>query len=240
MKLFTIADLHLAVGVNKPMDIFGGQWENYMQRIRDNWMETVSKEDVVLMPGDFCWAMYLEQAIPDFQFLENLPGTKILLKGNHDYWWTTMSKLEQFMINHGFGSIKFLHNNHIRVGNYAICGTRGWNCPQDNDFDEEDLKIYKRELQRLRLSLESANAIANEYMIVALHYPPFGQKKIASGFVDILEEYGVTTCVYGHLHGAGSQNAVQGTINGVEYRLVASDFINFRPVFLTNFSSISI
>lgn len=235
MKIYAISDLHLSVGVDKPMDIFGDTWANYMGKICDNWKNTIKNEDVVVIPGDICWAMYLEEALPDFKMLEDLPGKKIILKGNHDYWWITVNKLNQFILKYQFKTLQFLYNTSYICGNTVICGTRGWICPGDGYFTAEDRKVYNRELQRLRLSLDSIADKEEKEIIVALHYPPFGQKKQGSEFISILKEYNVKTCVYGHLHSTGTQAAITGDIDGTKYFLVSADYINFQPIFLTDY-----
>ena len=170
MSVFAISDLHLALGIDKPMDIFGARWANYMERLESNWNNTVGENDYVLVPGDISWATYLEQAYRDFLFLDRLPGKKIISKGNHDYWWTTKSKLDKFVAENGFSSISFLHNNSYTVEKAAICGTRGWNMPGEAGFSDEDEKIYLRELQRLELSLKSATVPEGGKLIAATHF----------------------------------------------------------------------
>ena len=225
MAIYAISDLHLALGINKPMDMFGGNWINYMSRIKESWEETVADCDYVIIPGDISWATYLEQSYEDFKFLDALPGEKVILKGNHDYWWTTLKKLDAFMQKNNFASIKFLHNNCHKIENIVLCGTRGWKCPGDEDFGEEDKKIYSRELQRMKLSLECAaritGNISTESIVAVMHYIPFNARKEPSDFVEIMERYNVKMCLYGHLNGEGTGNAVEGSIRVIEYRLVS-------------------
>lgn len=228
MSIYAISDLHLALSIDKPMDVFGNGWKNYMSRLKENWTATVQPEDAVIIPGDISWATYLEQAYEDFKFIEELPGKKIISKGNHDYWWTTLSKLERFLSGNGFSTISFMHNNSFKLENWILCGTRGWKCPGDDGFSGEDRKIYKRELQRLELSLKSAEAQGSD-IIAALHYPPFNSKKEPSEFVELLDKYGVKTCVYGHLHGEGFKNAFEGEYLGVNFRFVSADYLQFVP-----------
>ena len=230
MSLFAISDLHLAISVPKPMDIFGGRWTNYMERLKASWEETVSEEDHVIVPGDISWATYLEEAEADFRFIEELPGKKIISKGNHDYWWTTRSKLERFLERCGFKTIRFMHNNSFRLPGAVLCGTRGWDSPGDDGFTQEDRKMYERELQRLELSLRSAEVLEGETLIAALHYPPFNSKKEPGGFVEILKNHGVKKCIYGHLHGDSNKTAFEGLMEGIEFRLVASDYLQFKPL----------
>jgi len=230
MAIFAISDLHLALSIDKPMDVFGARWANYMDRLKENWCSVVGRNDTVLVPGDVSWATYLEQAHADFTFIDQLPGTKIISKGNHDYWWTTKSKLEKFLSENNYTSIRFMHNNSFQVENVTLCGTRGWNMPGEVDFSEEDEKIYKRELQRLELSLKSASVSESGCIVAALHFPPFNSKGIFSGFLDIMQMYGVQLCIFGHLHGEARKHAVEGKIDGVEFRLVAADHLSFMPV----------
>lgn len=228
MALFAIADLHLPLGIDKPMDIFGKAWSNYVVRLEENWQSVVGKDDVVVIPGDFSWATYIEQSEKDFEFLNRLNGIKILLKGNHDYWWTTMSKLNRFAEK--YDNISFLQNNAFMYGSAAICGTRGWNFPGGGVFSAEDDKIYARELQRLELSLNYAKKHSPEQIIVFTHYPPIGRNVYDTEFARILQKWNVKLCVYGHLHAASHQNAVEGVVGGVEYRLVSGDYVQFMPV----------
>ena len=230
MALFAISDLHLALSADKPMDIFGPRWANYMERLAVNWRETVTGDDTVIIPGDISWATYLSEAHEDFRLIESLPGRKIISKGNHDYWWTTMSKLEGFLSENGFTTISFMHNNSFRVENRVICGARGWKTPGDDGFSTEDRKIYNRELQRLELSLKSSGAQPGDRLIVAMHFPVFNSKGVFSEFLEIMQRYGVELCIYGHLHGNAHMNAVEGTRQGVEFRLVSADFLEFRPL----------
>ncbi len=237
MAIYAISDLHLALSIDKPMDVFGGRWENYMDRLQENWCAVVGDDDYVLVPGDISWATYLEQAFEDFRFIDALPGKKIISKGNHDYWWTTKSKLEQYIGQNGFSTITFMHNNSYIIDAVSICGTRGWNVPGEDDFSAEDVKIYQRELQRLELSLKSINPTGKSIdpsekglIIAALHYPPFTSKGVFSDAIDILQKYNVSICIYGHLHGEAGRNAVVGLRNGIEFRLVSADYLGFKPI----------
>ncbi len=231
MALYTISDLHLAFGVEKPMDIFGPEWNNYMQKIKVNWCDNVKKDDYVIIAGDISWATYLEQAHKDFEFINSLPGTKIIIKGNHDYWWETSSKLKFFINQNNFHTINFLQNNSFLYNGTAICGTRGWICPNQDEFTVKDEKIYNRELVRLDLSIQSAIKLGYEDIIVALHYPPVNKKKdMSSGFVKILKEYNVNRCIYGHLHSEGRENALEGLHEGILFNLTSCDHINFTPI----------
>lgn len=231
MKVYAISDLHLALSISKPMDIFGDRWTDYMNKIQTHWREIIREEDTVILPGDISWATYMEEALEDFMYIDRLPGKKIISKGNHDYWWSTQSKLQKFLLEHNFTSIQFMHNNSFDLGSFVVCGTRGWDCPADDNFSAEDRKIYLRELQRLEISLQTALQYDKD-ILVALHYPPFSSRKQVSGFVDILHKYGVKKCIYGHLHGEGFRNAVEGIRDGIEYHLVSADYLNFRPFLL--------
>lgn len=230
MAIYAISDLHLAISIDKPMDIFGDRWINYMQKLKDNWEQLINENDKVIITGDISWATYLAQAVEDFRFIEALPGEKIISKGNHDYWWSTASKLDQFKKENSLSTIRFMHNNSFKLENIILCGTRGWKCPGEDDFCAEDQKVYDRELQRLELSLKSAERNAECRIIVGMHYPPFNSRKEPSKFVDIMKKYGVDTCIYGHLHGFGFKGAVEGIVEGIEFKLVSADYLNFKPI----------
>ncbi|MCL2055075.1 MAG: metallophosphoesterase [Oscillospiraceae bacterium] len=223
--LFVIADLHLSLSVNKPMDIFGG-WDDYMERLKKSWKEKVSSEDTVVIPGDISWAMNFEQARADFELLNQLPGLKIILKGNHDYWWSTVSKINKFLAENGFNSIKILHNNHYAYGEYGICGTRGW----INETEEPaDAKVLAREVGRLEASVSSA-VKKGLTPIVFLHYPPAYGGEYNRGIMEVLHRYHVKQCFYGHLHGANShKKALRGEHDGINFELIASDYVQFIP-----------
>jgi len=233
MAIFAIADLHMSLGADKPMDIFGAQWLNHERRLEGAWLSSVHENDTVLIPGDISWGMTLEQALPDLRFLDQLPGRKILSKGNHDYWWGTMSKVETLVKEYGLSTISFLKNNAILVEGKAICGTRGWISPFDPEFRTEDQTIYKRELARLERSLLAGRVLLGETqgdIIVVLHYPPIMASTPPSAFCALLEKYSVKMCVYGHLHGRGHVKAFEGEKNGVFYYLVSGDYISFKPL----------
>ena len=180
MALYTISDLHLPIGVDKPMDIFGSKWTNYVQRLQKNWQSIVNPEDTVVLPGDFSWATYIEEAIPDFRYIDELPGKKIILKGNHDYWWETLSKLNRYTKEREYDDIFFLQNNYFEYNNIAICGTRGWNLPGSPHFGEDDKKIYAREVARLELSLSAAPEESEK--IVFTHFPPISPGNTGNEF----------------------------------------------------------
>ncbi len=230
MALYAISDLHLPIGVDKPMDIFGSNWENYVLRLEKNWKNIVTDDDTVVINGDISWAMYLEESIPDFAFIERLPGKKVISKGNHDYWWTTMSKLSKFLEENEFKSIEFMQNNAIMYNDIAICGTRGWSYLGNGDASEDDKKIYERELGRLELSINDAKKHNPEKIIVFFHYPPINTDLAETGFTKILKDNNVDLCLYGHLHNAKRQNIVEGEHSGVKYMLVSCDYRDFMPV----------
>ena len=202
------------------MDVFGGNWENYVDKLLEGF-SVVEPEDTVVLCGDLSWGMSLEQAEADFAFLDQLPGRKLLMKGNHDYWWTTAAKMNRFFEEKGFHSFSLLHNNCHFYGDVALCGTRGW-------FFEEhgDPKVFNRELIRLETSLKAAG---EKEKLCFLHYPPRYQGYICQEIVDLLEKYQVTACYYGHLHGGSHRLAMEGMFNSVEYHLVAADYLDFRP-----------
>ncbi len=225
MSIFALGDLHLSFAADKPMDIYGGQWVGHVERIRENWLARVSEDDLVLLPGDISWAMKQAEAEADLRWIASLPGQKLLLKGNHDLWWTAVGRLNALD-----PSLHFLQNDHYSYGDYGICGCRGWICPDDSEFTQHDEKIYRREQIRLRLSLDSAVRAGKRQIIALMHFPPAGFSG-RSAFTDIFEEYGVRQVVYGHLHGAEAQRkAIGGAVRGVEYRLVACDYLGCMPV----------
>lgn len=228
MAIFAVSDLHLPLGVDKPMNVFGSKWDNYVEKLKENWQKIVKPEDIVIMPGDISWATYLEDSVADFEYINSLNGKKVILKGNHDYWWTTMNKLSIFMAEHKFSTIEFVHNTAVMYGETAICGTRGWNIAHDNSSDE-DKKIFMREKQRMILSLEDAKRKKAKEIIVAMHYPPVEKDGLNRDFIEILKEYGVKKCVYGHLHAAAQNFACQGDVDGVKLTLVSCDYLNFIP-----------
>lgn len=226
--LYAISDLHLPLGVDKPMNIFGAAWDNYVERLSDNWQSTVRENDIVVLPGDFSWATYTEQSVRDFEFLEKLNGRKILLKGNHDYWWTTMNKLRGFCSKYGFKSIDFLHNGCIMYNTTALCGSRGWLHPEWKGFSAEDRKIFDREVIRSELSLKAAAQC--EDIIFFNHYPVCSNRMESNALTELLSEYGVKEIVYGHLHSnAAREFGVNGVYGGVRYRLVSADYVGFMP-----------
>ncbi|MBE6049658.1 MAG: serine/threonine protein phosphatase [Clostridium sp.] len=224
MALYAISDLHLAFNDDKPMDIFGEKWSRHDEKIKNNWTKKIKEDDIILIAGDISWAMRAEDSMLDLQWIDNLPGKKIISKGNHDYWWGSITKL-----NSKFENTKFLQNNFYEYGEYAICGTRGWICPGTDRFTEKDKKIYLRELIRLKLSLDSAKKAGFNKYIVMLHYPPTNEKFEESGFIEIFKEYNVEKVIYGHLHGPSLSRVLNGMRDGIEYIMTSADFIDFDP-----------
>ncbi len=224
MSLYAIGDLHFSNSVDKPMCIFGEHWSQHQDKIIENWLSIVKEEDTVLILGDKSWATKLNEAKEDLDIIDNLPGRKIVIKGNHDYWWTTVTNLNKM-----YERMDFLQTGLYQYEDYAICGSRGWNCPNDFKFDENDEKIYKREINRLRLSLESAKKQGFEKIIVITHYPPTNDKLDESEFTKLYEQYNVEKVIYGHLHGKDAYRmGLKGVRNNVEYILASCDYINFE------------
>lgn len=233
MAIYTIADLHLACGAEKPMDVFGGRWQGYMEKIEKNWRARITENDTVVIGGDVSWAINFEQLKSDFAYLNRLPGKKILLKGNHDLWWDTAKKMNAFVQENGFQNIVFLHNNCFFCGDVAICGTRGWFY--EEDFKEgHDEKIFRRELGRLETSLKLGQAKNPRETICFLHYPPIFASFRCEEIIALLHRYGVRRCVYGHLHSESLRWAVEGVQEGIEFILASGDHINFMPLRLTD------
>ena len=223
MALYAIGDTHLSLNSDKPMDVFGGGWSGYVDKLRQGFA-CVQPEDTVVLCGDLSWGMSLEEARADFAFLDGLPGRKLLVKGNHDYWWTTAAKMRQFFAENGFVTLDILHNNCHHYGDVALCGTRGWFYEEDRG--EHSAKIFNRELIRLEASLKAGG---EREKICFLHYPPLYQGYRCQEIIERMERYGVTCCCYGHLHGGSHRLAVSGRQGGVEYRLVAADYLGFQP-----------
>lgn len=231
MALYTIADLHLACAVNKPMDIFGGKWQNYMQKIETHWRAVVRPEDLVVIGGDLSWGIDFKQSLADFQYLARLPGRKIVLKGNHDLWWNTVKKMKAFLQENGLENIEFLHNNCFLYEKTALCGTRGWFF--EEDFKEShDEKIFRRELIRLETSLKAGQAANPDEIYCFLHYPPIYANFRCGEIIELMRRYGVTRCIYGHLHSDSLRWAVTGPNEGIDFTLVSGDYVDFTPVLL--------
>lgn len=224
MALYTIGDLHLSLGSDKPMDIFGEGWSNYVERIREGFSE-LGSEDVTVLCGDLSWGMSLEESLQDLTFIHELPGKKILMKGNHDYWWNTASKMKRFFAENGLDTMEILHNNCLFYGDIALCGTRGWFYELDNQGTHDE-KVLLREVGRLETSLKAAG---EREKLCFLHYPPIYQGYECPEILRLLKEYGAKACYYGHLHGASHRRAIEGTRNGILFSLVAGDFLGFVP-----------
>lgn len=224
MALYAIGDLHLSLGVEKPMDVFGGNWVGYMDKLKEG-LSVIGPEDTTVLLGDLTWALDLDGAKPDFSWIDQIPGRKIILKGNHDYWWSTASKFYKFCEANGFSNQFILNNNHYEYDDWAICGTRGWFF-EESRSGEHDEKVFKRELMRLEASLQSAG---EKPKMVFLHYPPRYKGYQCDEILDLLQKYQVRRCFYGHLHGPSHKLAMEGLWDGVEFRLVSADFLDFKP-----------
>ena len=224
MALYAMGDLHLCLGAPKPMDVFGGAWVGYMEKLKRG-LSVITGDDTLILMGDLSWALDLNSAVADFAWINEIPGRKIILKGNHDYWWSTQAKFTKFCVENGFSDLNLLNNNCYFYDDWAICGTRGW------FFEEErsgvhDEKVFRRELIRLEASLKAAG---DREKMVFLHYPPRYKGYTCREILDLLESYGVRQCFYGHLHGASHKLAMEGTWDGIEYRLLSADYLNFQP-----------
>jgi len=233
MSIYAIADLHLSFSAEKPMDIYGGEWINHTEKVKTNWEAMVSEKDTVIIPGDSSWALRFNDSLVDLKWISDLPGKKVFIKGNHDLWWNSANKLNAL-----FDNMFFLQNGFYEAEGYAICGSRGWICPGDDDFTAQDEKIYLRELGRLKLSLEAAakagygkKSEENKGNILgAIHFPPANGNLRYSGFTELFEEYGVEKVVYGHLHGKDAYgNGLMGIRNNIEYVLTSTDYLKCVP-----------
>lgn len=222
MSIYAIADTHLSFGTNKPMDSFPG-WNDYVERIEKNWNKLVTCDDTVVIAGDISWAMNFDELKADFDFLNKLNGTKIISKGNHDYWWNTASKMNKFIEENHFDTIKILHNNSYSVGDISICGSRGWLYDSE---DDHDTLVLEREIGRIKLSLDSAE---NENKILFLHYPPVTTDSKCEKIIDVLNEYGIKKCYYGHLHGVAAKYAIDDKVDGIDFKLISCDRLGFMP-----------
>ncbi|MGI5978001.1 MAG: metallophosphoesterase [Oscillospiraceae bacterium] len=225
MALYTIGDLHLSFGADKPMDVFGKAWQNHVQRLREGFA-ALSPEDLTVICGDLSWGMDLAGSREDFLFIDRLPGRKIVLKGNHDYWWTTATKAKTFFAENGITTIDILNNNCFFYGNIALCGTRGWFYEEETGSDH-DKKIMARELMRLETSLKAAG---EREKYVFLHYPPIYGNYVCEEILELFRQYSVTLCCAGHIHGKGQALRFEGERDGTRFRLVSSDFLGFRPL----------
>ena len=225
MSIYALSDLHLSFECEKPMNKFGNLWQEYEEKMRYNWNHTVEETDLVLIAGDVSWATYVKDAKADFKYIDSLNGIKLISKGNHDYWWETVTKLNNFLDENGFNSIKILHNSAFEFEDYVICSAKGY------DFSVEE-KYRERELIRLDLSLSEGKKTGKE-IILMLHYPPFSENgKVIEKFSELFKKYDVKTCVYGHLHAHGHQKAVNEVIDGVEFKLTSCDYLNFTPTLI--------
>ena len=224
MALYAIGDLHLCLGAPKPMDIFGGAWVGYMDKLKEG-MSVIRPEDTTVLLGDLSWALDLESSAADFGWIQEIPGKKIILKGNHDYWWSTAAKFEKFCREHGFQDMSLLNNNCYAYEDFAICGTRGWFFEEERS-GAHDEKVFKRELLRLEASLKAAG---DRRKLVFLHYPPRYKGYECAEILKLLEAYGVRRCFYGHLHGGSHKLAMEGQWDGVEFRLTSADYLGFKP-----------
>lgn len=232
MSIYVIADLHLSFNEPKPMNIFGSNWENHEEKIKQDWLKKVKDDDTVLLLGDFSWAMHLRDTLKDFQYLNSLPGRKIMLRGNHDYWWATKSSMEKFLLENNIKNVEFLQNNSIEVENKIVCGTRGWTLA--NTETENSRKMINRESIRLELSIQDALSKSKEgqEVIVCMHYPPIVKANLIENemtdFFRIMKKYDIRRCFYGHLHGTSINEAVKGEVFGVNLELVSADGLDFK------------
>ena len=232
MAIYTIGDLHLSFKENKPMSIFGSNWEGHEEKIKQDWLAKVKEEDLVVLPGDFSWSMYLKDTYKDFEYLNKLPGKKLLLKGNHDYWWSTVSSMRNYIKENNFENIDFIYNNSYEHENKIIVGTRGWSFGED----AESRKMINREVSRLELSIESGieNYGDDKEIIAFTHYPPIIKQNVENkeinDFIQTLKKYNIKKCYYGHLHGTAIKEAVEGNYFDIEFKLVSADAIGFCPV----------
>ena len=227
MAIYAIGDLHLSLNNEKPMNIFGENWKKHEEKIRESWLETVNDEDLVLIPGDFSWKMHLKDMYEDFNYLNSMPGKKLLLKGNHDYWWETLAKMRKFINDNNFKNIDFVYNNSYEYEDKIIVGTRGWAL---NDTDNSE-KMNHREEERLKLSIQDGLKYGDSKEIICMmHYPPIKKAEtlISSEYIEIMKMYNVKTCIYGHLHGKSHEEAFEGIYEGINFKLVSADYLGFK------------
>lgn len=224
MALYAIGDLHLSLGAEKPMDIFGGPWENYMEKIEYGF-SALGVGDTTVICGDISWGMSIKESLDDFKLIDSFNGRKIFVKGNHDYWWESVGKMNRILRENNIKSIEFLHNNSFCYDNYAICGTRGWFYEEESD-SEHDAKIIRRECLRLECSLKNAGTGEK---LCFLHYPPKTKNYVCDEIMEVLHKYGVRYCAYGHLHGKGINSAFIGDYSGINFELISADYLNFTP-----------
>ncbi len=228
MKVFAISDLHLSINSNKPMNIFGPVWENYLEEIESSWSSLVTENDLVLISGDISWAMKLNDAKADLNYLSKFSGKKVIIKGNHDYWWSSISGVRSLLPENLYA----LQNDALRFGNYVVCGSRGWTVPEITHKTEDDEKIYKRELIRMELSLKSALELKQDgdTLIVMMHYPPFNSKLEENDFTKLFEQFGVDIVVYGHLHSYDKKQRLITYINNIKYYLTSCDLVGNKLI----------
>ncbi|MCQ2433036.1 MAG: metallophosphoesterase [Clostridia bacterium] len=243
MAVYVMADTHLSLAVNKPMHIFGSRWTDHPEKIRKNWLECVRPEDTVVIPGDLSWGINLEESLADFRFIDDLPGNKILLKGNHDYWWDTVTKMTAFNAENKLTHFSYLHNNAIRCEDFILCGSRGWYTEDKKVITQNEVdtaKIVAREVGRLHTSLEAGKKIHDEVletegrdleMLVFLHFPPYFKGYICDEIILELYRFGIERCYFGHIHGSYDVPAMRKYMD-IEFRLIAADFLNFRPLLI--------
>lgn len=231
MSIYTIGDLHLSFHEDKPMGIFGENWKGHEEKIKEDWIKKVNENDLVVIPGDFSWSTYLKDTYEDFSYLNALPGKKLILKGNHDYWWTTVTSMRKFLKENNFETIDFVYNSAYEFENYIIAGTRGWGQNEEG----EDQKLLKREVARLELSLEKAIELKEseeKEILTFLHYPPIIKKNLCnhemSDFIKVMKKYDVKRCYYGHLHSVSIKEAVEGNYYGIDFKLVSADGLDFK------------
>ena len=224
MALYAMGDLHLCLGAPKPMDVFGGAWVGYMEKLKRG-LSVITGDDTLILMGDLSWALDLNSAVADFAWINEIPGRKIILKGNHDYWWSTQAKFTKFCVENGFSDLNLLNNNCYFYDDWAICGTRGWFFEEERSGDHDE-KVFRRELIRLEASLKAAG---DREKMVFLHYPPRYKGYTCREILDLLKSYGVRRCFYGHFHGASHKLAMEGTWDGIEYRLLSADYLDFQP-----------
>ena len=230
MSIYAISDLHLSFNDDKPMNVFGENWDNHEEKIEKNWIDTVKEDDLVILPGDFSWAMHLKDTLNDFKFLNRLPGKKVLIKGNHDYWWTTLKSMNDFLYTNKIEDVSFILNNAFLYKDTVVVGTRGWAFTETENSE----KMHKRELMRLENSIKYAieKYGSDKKIICAMHYPPITKNMVnnneISMYVDLMKNNSIKNCIYGHLHGKSHQEAVEGSINGIELKLVSCDYLNFK------------
>ena len=224
MALYAMGDLHLCLGAPKPMDVFGGAWVGYMEKLKRG-LSVITVDDTLILMGDLSWALDLNSAVADFAWINEIPGRKIILKGNHDYWWSTQAKFTKFCVENGFSDLNLLNNNCYFYDDWAICGTRGWFFEEERSGDHDE-KVFRRELIRLEASLKAAG---DREKMVFLHYPPRYKGYTCREILDLLKSYGVRRCFYGHLHGASHKLAMEGAWDGIEYRLLSADYLDFHP-----------